>query len=145
MNVDGSARFAFLGKRSNALIPAFVLFETRCERFNLSSEVGFLHQYEGAATLDFGKEFALKPSYKAACEIDNGDLFRTPGAIVRTEGADYLVATASGWRDPSYYDLKTGDHRSEPGGPRVAFASWTLFTAEDEKMPLIELNARQPA
>jgi hypothetical protein len=82
MNIDGVARFAFLGKHSTGLIPAYVLFEARCERFNLSGQVGLLHQYEGAAALDFGNEFVLKQSYGALCEIDDGDLFSTPGAIV---------------------------------------------------------------
>lgn len=141
ISIDGVVRFAFLGKHSNALIPAFTLFETRCERFNLSGPVGLLPQYEGAAALDFGKEYTLKPSYAGACEIDKGDLFRTPGAVVRASDADYLVAFASGWRDLCYYDLKTGDNRAEPGGPRVAFASWDLFTKDDDK-PLVKLDVR---
>jgi len=36
MNLEDAVRFAFLGKRGNALIPAYVLLEGRYEMFNLS-------------------------------------------------------------------------------------------------------------
>jgi hypothetical protein len=146
MNIEGVAQFAFLGKHTNAFAPAFVLAKNGCQAINMSSDMGFLlHPYEGAAALDFGNEFRLKLSYTANCEFGKGDLFRTPGAIVRAEDTDYLVAVGSGWRDPFYYNLQTGDRKSEPGGARVAFASWALFTEDDQKSPLFEMNARKPA
>jgi len=43
----------------------------------------------------------------------------------------------------AYRDMKTGGHTGQPGGPRVAFASWSLFTPEDDKVPLIEMNVRK--
>lgn len=145
MNVEGVARFAFLGKRGNAFFPAFVLAETGWEALNLSSDMGFfMHPYDVASALDFGNDFHLKPSYAGNCEIDKGDLFRTPGAIVRAgDDRDYLVAVGSGWKNPFFYSLKTGDFRAEPGGPRVAFASWVLFTEDDQKRPLLEMNVQK--
>ena len=41
INVENVARFAFLAKRGNAMIPAYVLLEDRCEVFNLAGSVGF--------------------------------------------------------------------------------------------------------
>ena len=142
MSIEGVARFVLLGRQANAFIPAYVLFEDRCELFNLSGEVGLLSQYDGAAVLDFGSDFTIRPSYSAFCEIDKGDLFRTAGAIVRTEDADFLVATANWRRDPVYCNIKTGDHKGEPGGARVAFAYWTMFTADDEKSPIVQVNVQ---
>jgi hypothetical protein len=143
MNIDGVARFAILGKHSNAFIPALAVIESQCELFNLSGEFGFSHQYDGVAALDFGSDFILKPSYAAACEIDKGELFQTPGAVVRTKDSDYLVAAAPWRRGPAYCDIKTGDCKGEQGGARVAFAAWALFTPDDQKRPLIELNLRK--
>ena len=141
MNIERRPRFALLGMRSNAFIPVYALFESRCEIINLSDGFGgFASEYDGAFALDFGPNFIVKPSY-ADCEIGNGDLFMTPGAIVRTADADYLVA--SGLRTLVYRDMKTGGHTGQPGGPRVAFASWSLFTPEDDKIPLIEMTVRK--
>ena len=143
MNIERKARFALLGKPGNAFIPAYVLFENRCELVNLADGFGgFTGEYDGAFAVDFGSDFILKPSY-SDCEIGRGDLFNTPGAIIRTVDADYLVGFASGARGPIYRDMKTGSRIGEPGGPRVAFAAWSLFTPEDDKVPIIEMNVRK--
>ena len=97
---------------------------------------------ESVAALDFGNDFVVQPSYTAACEIDQGGLFRTPGAIVRTSDADYLVASASGWRDLFYCNIQTGVRGGEPGRARVAFASWSLYASGDDEAALIACNVK---
>jgi hypothetical protein len=146
MQIANAARFVFLGKHKTAFIPAVALMDGRWEIKNLSSSHGFMPEYEGASAVDFGSKFDIRINYSGDCALDNGPLFRSPGAIVCTEDAMILVTLgAQGWRDPvQYLDLKTGEHRGEPGGVRAAFAEWSLFLSSDDKQPLFKSVAQPP-
>src|SRR5258708_3465651 len=124
MQIDQNSCFAFLAAHKNAFIPAFAFMPSgRWEVLNLSSGHGFLHSFEGAAAVDFCKDFEIQIDYADHCEIDKGPLFRSPGAIICTSETTLLAACgATGWRDGvQYLDLKSGETSSEPGGSRVAF------------------------
>ena len=85
----------------------------------------------------------IKINYSVHCHLDKGALFRSPGAVIRTEDAMLLAALAPGWKDPiQYLDLKTGEHRGEPAGVRAAFADWSLFQSIDDKEALFRLIAK---
>lgn len=87
---------SFLGLRKTAFIPAFALMPSgQWEVQNLSSDPGFMPLYEGVSAPDVRKRFDVRINYPGDCDLHRGALFRSPGAVIRTEDA-ILLAAASG-------------------------------------------------
>jgi hypothetical protein len=85
---------SFPGLRKTAFIPAFALMSSGQVQ-NLSSGHGFMPLYEGVSAPDVRKRFDVRINYPGDCDLHRGALFRSPGAVIRTEDA-MLLAAASG-------------------------------------------------
>ena len=147
MNIEGKASFAFLAVGGNSFLPAFVLVDGQWRVHNLANDWGIKDEFEGATVIDFGNAFEIRPDYSAFCQIDKGELFQTPGTIIRAGDAILLAAHgAQGFRDPvQYLEIKTGRTSGQPGGAKGAFSSWSLFISPDEDKALFSVTVQLPS
>jgi hypothetical protein len=128
VRVDKAPELAILGivKSAPEIWLAFVL--GRFEMRNWSGAGGLQMNLENEGALNFGKEFSIVPDYAGRVQIDSGDLFKTPGALISVKDDELIVFSSADPKAPGLKYLSLTEMRSsgERSAPRIAFASWSL-------------------
>jgi hypothetical protein len=99
--------------RKTAFIPAFALMPSGQWEVQNLSDPGFMPLYEGVSAPDVRKRFDVRINYPGDCDLHRGALFRSPGAVIRTEDAMLLAAASGVSREkerlgPSFAEKATG-------------------------------------
>jgi hypothetical protein len=77
--------------------------------------------------LNYGKSYTILPSHDGPCDLGEGPLFTTAGALVLSDADLLLHAPSEAQEGAGYLNLTTFELQGEPGGARAAFGEWTLW------------------
>jgi hypothetical protein len=77
--------------------------------------------------LNYGRSYTILPTHDGPCDLGQGPLFKTAGALVLKDTDLLLHAPSEAPEGAGYLDLTTFKLQGEPGGARAAFGEWTLW------------------
>ncbi len=141
----GQTHWALVGDRGREQFMLLVLPSNSppyCE--NIAPQMDTIRPpYEAAPALCYGNDYLIRVDHAGDCDVGgNGALARTPGAYLLTETDDYICCSDE--RAPNktaYFDVKTGNVRSEPKGLRAVFARWELLLSGEPATTLLRVQA----
>ena len=118
---------AIVGKKNPDIFPIVVV--TGAEAPFIVTAVLHGHtidNFESHPVLNYGNKFELSPDHLGECQIGDSRLFSTKGSFVLANNDRYLVVGRHKQSSTHYFDLSTGEVRSQPGGMLASFKDWTL-------------------
>ena len=138
--------WALVGERGNEmLLLLFLNNPPYCA--NAMGPMDNLQQpFDRTPVLSYGTNYTIRVDHAGDCEVGMiGKLISAHGSYVMTANDDFICCKdnrRSGGA-ASYYDLKTGNVRSEPGGERAVFARWELAFKGEPLTVLLQVQVNK--
>jgi hypothetical protein len=101
--------------------------------------------FDTTPVLSYGTNYAIRVDHAGDCEIGGiGKLISAHGSYAMTANDDFICCKDNRRGGAaSYYDLKTGNVRGEPGSERAVFARWELALKDEPPTVLLQMQANK--
>jgi hypothetical protein len=138
---------SLVGERGNELLMLLVLsLNNPPYCINAMGHMDILQQpFDRTPVLSYGTNYTTRVDHAGDCESGGiGNFISAHGSYVMTANDDFICCKDNRKGGAaSYYDLKTGNVRSEPGSERAVFARWELALKDEPPTVLFQVQANK--
>jgi hypothetical protein len=131
-SLKGETRFAIVGRQMDGRWFCCALTgEGAPMLFNAGTGIGVTSDYDALVVLSYGNGFRLLPRHTKACDVGEGPLYRTKGALIVTP-TESLIVVPDILRNPPnglvYFSIEAGQVRTDLRGSKgsAAFGEWLV-------------------
>jgi hypothetical protein len=145
---QNGTHWALVGQRGNGLLMLLVLqAEGLPYCVNIMRPMDILEPpFQNTPVLSYGIDYLIRIDHAGECEVGGaGGFINIPGAYVMTAQEDEYICCADTRMQgrAGYFDVKTGNVRSEPGSQRAVFARWELVLNDEPPIRVLQVQANR--